>query len=49
MPRDYSKAMHLPPDVPRSYLRCYVCQVAGKPAFLFWSHYAETAMLVVDY
>lgn len=49
MPGDYLKAMHLPPGVPKDYMTCYAGQVGEKPAYLFWSEYAETTMLVVDY
>ncbi|MBI5802336.1 MAG: hypothetical protein HZA92_16625 [Verrucomicrobia bacterium] len=49
IPQEYLKAMHLPPIVPKDYMTCYVGQVSSKPAYLFWSDYAETAMLVLDY
>ena len=49
IPREYLRAMHLPPEVSRDYMRCYVGTVGNKPAYLFWSSYAETAMLVFDY
>ena len=49
IPGEYLEAMHLPPNVPKDYMTCYLGQVSGKPAYLFWSDYAETAMLVMDY
>jgi hypothetical protein len=49
IPSEYLKAMHLPPDVPKDYMTCYVGLVGSKPAYLFWSDYAETTMLVLDY
>jgi hypothetical protein len=49
IPQEYLKPMHLPPDVPKDYMTCYVGLVSGKPAYLFWSDYAETTMLVLDY
>ncbi len=49
IPREYLRAMHLPPDVPKSYMTCYVGRVNGKAAYLFWSNYAGTTMLVLDY
>jgi hypothetical protein len=49
MPREYLRSMHLPSDVPRDYMTCYLGQVSDKPAYLFWSDFAETTMLVLDY
>jgi len=49
IPSEYLKSMHLPPNPPKSYMTCYVGQVSGKPAYLFWSDYAESTMLVFDY
>jgi len=47
--REYLKAMHLPSSVPKDYMTCYAGRVNDKPAYLFWSDYAETTMLVLDY
>ncbi len=49
LPPEYLAAMHLSPDVPKAYLTCYLGSLAGQPAYLFWSDYAETIMLVLDY
>jgi hypothetical protein len=49
IPREYLRAMHLPSDVPKDYMTCYVGRVSDKSAYLFWSDYAEITMLVLDY
>jgi len=49
IPSEYLTAMHLPPDMPKHYMMCYVGRVGSKPAYLFWSEYGETAMLVLNY
>ena len=49
LPNEYLSAMHLPSNVPKGYMTCYIGQVNEKPAYLFWSDYEETTMLVVDY
>jgi hypothetical protein len=49
IPANYLKGMHLPPHTPRDYMACHLGQVNGKPAYLFWSDYAERIMVVVDY
>jgi len=49
VPRNYLSSMHLPSDTPRKHMTCYLGQVNGKPAYLFWSDDAQTMMLVFDY
>ncbi|HEY1171480.1 MAG TPA: hypothetical protein VGH19_08940 [Verrucomicrobiae bacterium] len=49
LPPEYLKAMHLSPDVPKSYMTCFVGSLKGQPAYLFWNDYAETIMLILDY
>ncbi|MDB6063964.1 MAG: hypothetical protein JWR26_172 [Pedosphaera sp.] len=48
IPSHFLAAMHLPSDVPKDYMRCYLGQIKGKPSYLLWSDYAEVVMLVVD-
>ena len=49
IPKEFLASMHLSPAAPKSYMTCYLGQIEGKPAYLFWSDDAETMMLVVDY
>jgi hypothetical protein len=48
IPPDYLSTMQLPPNVPKTEMACYAGLVKGKPAYLFWSDYAESALLVAD-
>ena len=49
IPPEYLDAMHLPQNVLKDYMTCYLGRVHNKPAYLFWSKYEETVMLVFDF
>jgi hypothetical protein len=48
IPPDYLSTMHLPATVSKEEMACYAGLVKGRPAYLFWSDYAESALLVAD-
>jgi hypothetical protein len=49
VPEEYATVMDLQGTVPKEEMTCYLGQLQHKPAYLFWSDVAESAMLVVDY
>jgi len=49
VPEEYLSLMHLPANTPNNEMACFVGRIKGKPAYVFWSDPAETAMVVVDY
>ena len=49
VPPDYLQLMRLAPGTPANEMTCFAGRVNTKPAYVFWSEYAETAMLVLDY
>jgi hypothetical protein len=48
VPPEYVSTMQLPASVSKADMTCYIGEVGGKPAYLFWSETAESTLLVVD-
>lgn len=47
IPWEVIRPMHLPPGAPREYMSCFLGKVGTSPAYVFWSEYHESMMVVV--